>query len=97
MNAKSETEEEKVPRTDICENCDREIIPEIVNITGQHELIHQARKQEEGFMPITGGKATISFSCRCSRMEVEYGPGSASAWDVPDSWMWESEFPEVVK
>jgi hypothetical protein len=89
------TNDNETPRTDICESCDREIVPELVKVTGQHELIHEARKQEEGFMPVTGGKATVSFSCRCSNVRVEYGPGSASAWDIPDSWMWEDEFPKL--
>jgi len=85
------------PRTDICENCDREIVPELVKVTGQHELIHEARKQDEGFMPVAAGKATVSFSCRCSHVQVEYGPGSASAWDIPDGWMWEDEYPELFE
>lgn len=83
---------EEVPRTDICEECDREITAELVGLKGQHEIIHQAREADEGFMPVTGGKATVSFSCRCSHVRVEFGPGSTSAWDVPGAWMWESEF-----
>lgn len=83
------------PRTDICEECDREIATEVTKLTGQHELIHQARMADEGFTPVTGGKVTVSFSCRCSHAEVEYGPGSASAWDIPDAWMWEDDFAEA--
>lgn len=87
-----ETEDgEEVPRTDICEECEWEIECEVVKVTGQHDLIQQAREAEEGFYPVTGGEVTVSFSCRCSNVRVEYGPGSASAWDVPDAWMWEDE------
>jgi len=92
MAATTETDDgEEIPRTDICEECDREISAELVALEGQHELIHEARKAEEGFMPITAGKATVSFSCRCSHVQVEFRPGSTSAWDVPDAWMWEDE------
>jgi len=84
--------DDEIPRTDICENCDREIIPELVKLTGQHELIHKARKQEYS---VSAGEATISLSCACSHVHVKYGPGSASAWDIPDGWMWEDNFPEI--
>lgn len=83
----SDTNDE-IPRTDICEECKREIVPEVRNIKGQHELIHRARTSDEGFMSITAGKAEIRFSCACSGVTVEFGPGSATAWDMPDSWMW---------
>lgn len=87
--AGSEGENTEIPRTDICEQCEMEIVPEVVDIEGQHELIHRARCADEGFMPITEGKAEIRFSCACDGVTVEYGPGSTTAWDVPDSWMWE--------
>lgn len=86
-----EQDGKEIPRTDLCERCEREIDPELVELKGQHDLINQAREADEGFNPITGGEATVSFSCRCSHVEVEFGPGSASAWDVPDEWMWEDE------
>lgn len=81
--------EAAIPRTDICEECDREIVPEVRHIEGQHELIHRARTADEGFRPITTGKAEIRFSCACDGVTVEYGPGSTSSWKVPDAWMWE--------
>ncbi len=87
----NESSTEEVPRTDLCEECEREIVPELESLTGQHELIHQARQADEGFMPVTGGTATVGFSCRCSSVKVEYGPGYASAWDIPDGWLWEDE------
>jgi len=80
---------EEIPKTDICENCEREILPELERVTGKHDLINQSRETDEGFMPVTGGTATVRFSCQCSSVEVEFGPGSASAWDFPDGWMWE--------
>lgn len=86
--------EDSFARTDICENCDREIVAELVKLEGQHELILKARQADDGFVPITGGKATISFSCRCSHAQIEFGPGSASAWEIPDEWLWESKFGE---
>ena len=92
---RSVTSDEDVPRTNICEECEREIVPELVELSGQHELIHEARKQDGGFMPITAGSATVTLSCRCSHVQAEYGPGSASAWDIPDGWMWKEEFPEL--
>lgn len=82
---------EQIPRTDICEECEREIVPEVDHVDGQHDLIHQARTADEGFMAVTGGSVTVTFACLCSRVQVEYGPGSASAWDIPDEWMWEDE------
>lgn len=85
---------EEIPRTDRCEDCEREIVPELVGIEGQHEIINEARQADEGFYPITAGEATVRFSCRCSHVDVEFGPGSASAWDVPDGWMWEGEIDE---
>lgn len=81
----------EIPRTDICESCEREIVADVERVTGQHDLINQARQADEGFTPVTGGTVTVRFSCRCSTMDVEYGPGSASAWDVPDAWLWEDE------
>lgn len=90
-NPTVEREGEEIPRTDSCEECEREIVPELTKLTGQHQLIDQARDSDEGFMPVTGGTATVSFSCRCSSATIEYGPGSASAWDIPDGWLWESE------
>jgi hypothetical protein len=95
--SQTETPDEEVPRTDICEECDREIVAEVVKVEGQHELIHQAREADEGFMPVTGGKVTVSFGCRCSHVQIEYGPGSTSAWSIPDAWMWESEFGTTEK
>lgn len=94
MSIKTDERDEEIPRTDICENCDREIEAELVELTGKHELVQQARDADEGFMPVTGGKATVSFSCRCSHVQVEYGPGSCSAWDIPGSWLWEDELEE---
>jgi hypothetical protein len=88
----TEEDETQVDRTDLCEECEREIIPEMEYIEGQHELIHEARTAEEGFMPATGGKAVVRFSCECSSVTVEFGPGSASAWEFPDAWMWEDHY-----
>lgn len=82
---------EEIPRTDRCESCEREIVSEVTHVTGKHDLIQQARETDLGFTPVTAGSVTVSFSCRCSTMTVEYGPGSASAWDVPDAWLWEDE------
>lgn len=87
----SSQQQEEIPRTDLCESCNGEIVPEVKKIEGQHKLIHEARNAEEGWMSATGGNATIRFKCECSRVDVEYGPGSASAWDFPGSWMWEDE------
>jgi hypothetical protein len=84
-------------RTDLCEECEREIVAEVERVEGKHELIHQSRTAEEGFMPITGGTVAVRFSCRCSSFTAEYGPGSASAWDVPDAWMWEENYEEVPR
>ena len=86
-----DTERTRIPRTDRCEECEREIVPELVELTGQHELIQQARDADEGFMPITAGKATVRYSCRCGSAEVEFGPGAASAWDIPQGWLWGSD------
>lgn len=89
--------ENQTPRTDICEECERDIVCEVVAVEGHHELIHKARTAEEGFMSVTAGKVVVEFSCRCGSAKVEYGPGSASAWEFPDSWMWPDEFePEEV-
>ncbi len=87
----SEPSETEVPRTDICEECEREIVPELTETprTGRDELIQQAREAEEGFMPVTAGTVTVRWECRCSSVDVEYGPGSTSAWDIPDGWLWE--------
>lgn len=81
----------EVPRTDICEECEREIVAEVSKIEGQHELIHEARTAEEGWMSTTAGQVTIRFKCVCDHVDVEYGPGTASAWDFPECWMWEEE------
>jgi hypothetical protein len=89
MSETNDKHDGEIPRTDICEECDREIVPEVKHIEGQHEIIHRARTAEEGFMPVTAGKAEIRFKCACSSVTVEFGPGSATAWDVPDAWMWE--------
>jgi DnaJ-domain-containing protein 1 len=85
-------QDQETPRTDICEECETEIVSEVERVRGQHELIHQARTSEEDFMSVTGGEVTVRFSCRCSSLKVDYGPGSASAWDVPDAWLWEDNF-----
>ena len=90
--AESVEEREEVPRTDICEECDCEIISEVTKVTGQHELIHQAREAEEGWMTAVGGKVTVTFRCRCGSAKVEYGPGATSAWNIPDGWLWEDDF-----
>lgn len=86
---------EEIPRTDICEECDREIVAELVELEGQHEIIHQARTADRGFEPVTAGQATVSYSCRCSHVRVKFGPGTTSAWDVPDGWMWDEDDEEV--
>lgn len=80
-----------IPRTDICEDCDREIVGQFEGAKGKDELIQLARESEEGFMTVTAGSATISYACSCSYVEVEYGPGSVSAWDIPDGWLWEDD------
>lgn len=90
----SSTDREEVSRTDLCEDCEREIVPELVHLEGQHELIQQAREAEEGFMPITAGSATVRYTCRCGGVDVEFKPGSASAWDIPDGWLWEDDSDE---
>lgn len=82
----------ETPRTDLCEECDREILPELSHVEGQHDIIHAARTADEGFMPATGGAVVVTFQCQCSSVRVEFGPGSASAWDFPDSWMWPDDF-----
>ena len=82
---------DEVPRTDRCEECERDIVPEVTKITGQHELIHQAREAEEGWMSAVGGQVEVTFKCRCGSAKVEYGPGSTSAWNIPDGWLWEDE------
>lgn len=87
----NDTQQAEVPRTDRCEECSREIVPEVERVEGQHELIHQAREADQGFMSVTGGKVTVVFSCRCGSAEIEYGPGTASAWDIPDGWLWEDD------
>ena len=87
--ANSEKDAEQIPQTDICEECDREIVAEVGRVEGKHELIHRARTADEGFMPVTAGKAEIRFKCACSSVTVEFGPGNTTAWDVPDAWMWE--------
>lgn len=78
---------ESVPRVNICPDCDREITAELVHFKGQHALIHEASDVDEGFMPVTAGEATVRLSCRCEHVDVEFAPGSTSAWDVPDAWM----------
>lgn len=82
----------EVPRTDICEDCDREITFELEAVEGRHELIHKARTADEGFNPVTAGTAKVRFSCACGSVTVEFGPGSATAWDFPDGWMWPDNF-----
>lgn len=82
---------ETVPRTDICEQCEREILVELTSFTGQHELIHEARTADGGYMPAKGGSATVRMYCRCGSVNVEFEPGRASSWDFPDGWMWEGE------
>ncbi len=89
-------DQQETPRTDICEECEREIVPEVELVKGQHELIHQARTAEEGFMSAVGGSVEVRFECQCSSVTVEYGPGSASAWDFPDAWMWPDNVEEVA-
>jgi hypothetical protein len=93
----SEEQSMEVDRTDLCEECEKEILPEVEHVEGQHELIHKARTAEEGFMPVTGGRVVVRFSCRCASVEVEYGPGTASAWEFPEAWMWADDYdPEEV-
>jgi len=76
------------PRTDFCEDCDEEIHPEVTRVEGRDDLIHGARNADNGFESVVAGKVEVTFSCACSHVTVEYGPGSASAWDFPESWMW---------
>lgn len=80
-----------VPRTDRCENCEREITTELTQLTGQHELIHQARRRGDGFSMAKAGTATVTFACSCSYVEVEYAPGKMRVWELPDGWKWEGE------
>lgn len=84
----SDTDAE-IPQTDLCEECGKEIVPDVVAIEGKDELIHRARTADEGFMSVTAGSAEVRLECACNGVTVEFGPGSMSAWDVPDSWMWE--------
>lgn len=84
--------ENEVPRTDICEECDEEIVHELVAVNGRHEMIHQARTADEGFKPVTEGSVEVVFKCRCSHVRVEFGPGNAPAWEFPDAWMWADDF-----
>jgi hypothetical protein len=83
--------QDEIPHTDICEQCEREIVSNVEQVEGKHKIIHHARTADEGFTPITAGKATIRFHCSCSSMTVEFGPGSTSAWDVPDEWLWKGD------
>lgn len=87
----SDVEQRTAPPTDLCENCEREILPEVTAVEGRDELIHGARTAENGFESVVAGSVEVTFSCACSHVTVEYGPGSASAWDFPDSWMWPDE------
>ncbi len=89
-------EQQETPRTDICEGCEKEIVAEVERVEGKHELIHQARTAEEGFMSAVGGSVEIRFECLCSSVVVEFGPGSASAWEFPDEWMWPDNVEEVA-
>jgi hypothetical protein len=82
---------EDVPRTDICRYCDRQIIPEVEKITGQHEIIHAARNVDLGVENVAGGTVEVVFCCGCSSCTVEYGAGSTMAAEVPDEWLWECE------
>jgi len=86
------TDKEEIPRTDICEECEREIETSVVKIDGQHELIHEARETDDKWMSATAGAVVIRFKCRCASVDVEYGPGSVSALNIPDAWMWEGSF-----
>ncbi len=87
----------EVESTDLCEECEREIVADVEHVEGRDELIHQARTAERDFEPVTAGKAKVRFKCACSSVTVEFGPGSASAWDFPDAWMWEDNYdPEEV-
>jgi len=83
------TDKEEIPRTDICEECEREIVSNALYIGGKHELIHEAREADDKRMSATGGKVVIRFECRCESINVEYGPGSISVRNMPDAWMWE--------
>lgn len=89
------TSETEVPRTDLCEECDREIQVELVGFRGQHELIHNARTADEDkqFFPVRGGEARVKMSCGCGYVNVEFGDGSVGlgAGEFPDGWMWEDE------
>lgn len=88
-------ETNSAPRTDICEECDREILVEFKSFIGQHELIHRARTADEDkqFYPVRGGSATIRMYCRCGSVDVEFNEGKVGlgAREFPDGWMWEDE------
>lgn len=89
--------ENDIPRTDICEECDEEIVHELVAVNGKHKMIHRARTAQQGINHISGGSVEVVFKCRCSSVRVEFGPGSASAFEFPDAWMWADDFdPEEV-
>jgi hypothetical protein len=86
------TDKEENPRTDICEECEREIVPSLVYIDGKHELTHETREVDDKWMSATWGTAVIRFKCRCASVDVEYGPGSVSVRKMPDAWMCEESF-----
>lgn len=85
------TTEDGTPKTDICEECDREIIPELVWVNGQHEMIDAARDPDEDFTRISETSAVIRWSCACSSVKVEMESSGITAFDVPDEWMWDDE------
>jgi len=83
------TDKEEIPRTDMCEECEREIVPSLEHIDGKHELIHETREVDDKWMSATGGTVVIRFKCRCASVDVECGPGSVAVCKMPDAWMWE--------
>lgn len=85
----SDQQSAEIPRTDICEQCEYEIVSELVGMEGKHELIHRARTIDEDFFSVTAGKVEVELKCHCSSVTIEFGPGTQSAWKFPDSWMWE--------
>jgi len=91
MSTDVPTTDDGIPRTDLCEECRREIVANVESVKGQHELIHEAREADEGWMSATGGSVVVRFKCECASVDVEYGPGSVSTWKMPDAWMWEDD------
>lgn len=83
------TTDDGIPRTDICESCDREIVPELGSVSGQHAMIHAARTAGEGYTRISESSAEIRWSCACSGVTME--SNGVSEFDVSDDWMWEDE------